>query len=128
MKKILFISLILSAFVACKKKEEEATPVATISIATPTENQIFNAGDTLHVTGTVSADGEMHGYSVKIQNLKSGEIVLNQDYDIHQASFVLNESWINTVADTTQVKITVDAVLDHEGNLKSLDRIVTCYP
>ena len=117
----------MSAIVACKKKEE-ATPVATITLITPTENQIFNAGDTLHVTGAISADGDMHGYSVKIQNLTSGETVLNQDYDLHQASFVINETWKNTVTDTTQVKITIDAVLDHEGNLKTLDRIVTCYP
>jgi hypothetical protein len=40
----------------------------------------------------------------------------------------MNEAWKNTVADTSEMKITVEVAIDHDGTLKSFERIVTCYP
>lgn len=129
MKTFLYLSLIsASLFVAsCNKHTEEDEPAtAVFTISTPVENQVYNYGDTVKIAGTISADLEMHGYNVRLVNLSTGMNVLNNGYHAHGTSFVVNESWKNTVSDTTQMKIIIDAAIDHDGNLSTLERTITC--
>ncbi len=132
MKNLLYISLLLLSvsIVSCKKETEEEEPAANavITINTPNENEVYAYGDTVKITGTIAADAEMHGYNVRLVNLSSGMNILNQGYHEHGSSFIVNESWKNSVSDTTQMKIIIDAAIDHEGNLTTKERIITCYP
>ena len=127
---IIFLGIISVALISCKKKTEDSTTLAdpTFNLAAPILNETCNYGDTLKVIGSVSAEYEMHGYNVIIKNLKTGMNVLNQGYHLHQSSYSFNESWKNTVVDTSEMKITVEVAIDHDGTLKSFERIVTCYP
>ena len=133
MKHLFYLSLcaVLFSATACKKDKDEAEtpksdPVFTLSA--PLENQVYGYGDTIRINGTVTADYEMHGYNVRLYNITSGMNVLNQGYHVHGDSFVISEIWKNTVSDTSQFKIIIDAAIDHEGTIASSERAITCNP
>ena len=127
---IIFLGIISLTVISCKKETSEPTVLAdpTFNLTSPVLNETYNFGDTINLIGSASADYEMHGYNVIIKNLKTGMNVLNQGYHLHQTSYIFDEKWKNTVTDTSQMKITIDVAIDHDGNLKSYERIVTCYP
>ena len=132
MKNIIYFGLLLAVSItSCKKEntEDEATkekPVFTFT--SPFENQVYAFGDTVKIRGTITAGYDMHGYNVKLFNVASGMNVLNQGYHEHGGDFNVNESWKNTVSDTIQMKIIVDAAIDHEGNLATKEITITCHP
>lgn len=134
MKNTIYISLILLigfSIASCKKdnpEEEKTKEQPVFTFVYPTENQVYEFGDTVQIKGTIVAAYDMHGYNVKISNTKTNTLVLNQGYHEHGSSFTFNESWKNTVADTSQMKITVDVAIDHDGNLATKEIIVTCLP
>lgn len=130
-KSIIIIFGIISLTVISCKKESEETPVLadpTFILTSPSVNATYHFGDTIKVIGNLSADYEMHGYNIILKNMNSGMNLLNQGYHLHQTSYSINELWKNTVTDTSEIKITVDVAIDHDGTLKSFERIVTCYP
>lgn len=127
---IIFLGIISLTMISCKKTNSDPIVVAdpVFNLTNPVLNETLNYGDTLKVIGTVTADYEMHGYNIIIKNLKTGMNVINQGYHLHQTSYIFDEKWKNTVTDTSQMKITIDVAIDHDGTLKSYERIVTCYP
>jgi hypothetical protein len=127
---IIFFGIISLTVISFKKETTETTVLAdpTFNLTSPIVNEIYHFGDTIKVIGSLSADYEMHGYDIILKNMKTGMNVLNQGYHLHQSSYTINEEWKNTVIDTCELKITVDVAIDHDGTLKSFERIVTCYP
>ncbi len=127
---IIFLGIISLTVFSCKKETSEPTVISdpTFNLTSPVLNETYNFGDTIKVIGSISADYDLHGYNVIIKNLKTGMNVLNQGYHLHQSSYTIDEAWKNTVVDTSEMKITVDVAIDHDGTLKSFERIVTCYP
>lgn len=135
MKKLLYISLltISAAVVSCKKEdqtEEEYEPAAvpTFTIDTPIENQSFAYGDTIKITGTITSETDMHGYNVRLIDLSTNMNLVDKVYHEHGNSFTFSESKKITVSDTTQMTIIIDAAIDHEGNIATKSRSITCYP
>lgn len=127
---IIFLGITSLTVISCKKETSEPTVLAdpTFNLTSPVLNETYNFGDTIKVIGSVSADYDLHGYNVIIKNMKTGMNVVNQGYHLHQSSYTIGEAWKNTVADTSEMKITVEVAIDHDGTLKSFERIVTCYP
>ncbi len=127
---IIFFGIISLTVISCKKETSEPTVVddPTFNLTSPVLIETYNFGDTIKVIGNVSAAYDMHGYNIIIKNLSTGMNVLNQGYHLHQSSYTFNEKWKNSVTDTSQMKITIDVAIDHDGTLKSFERIITCYP
>ena len=93
MKNYLALVLIF-AFVACSKDssdKDNELPVVTISA--PNNNQVFNAGATVAISGTVTDNKKVAEFHVHISNSTSGALLI----DIHRypatASYNLNESF-----------------------------------
>jgi hypothetical protein len=121
---IIFFALSLLIF-SCKKHEAST---ATISIIEPITNDTIAFGESLHYEGTVTGNGELHGYSVKLVNDQNGTILSEMASDNHAENYSFHEHWVNTLLDTTVVKLTVEVILDHEGNKVSKDVSVVCLP
>ena len=57
MKKIIFATLLFFAFFSgCKCKKDKDTAAPFVTIISPTENQLFNVGDSIHVKFDISDD------------------------------------------------------------------------
>ena len=109
MNKLFFIiPLIITGF-SCSKSNNRETdrvlPVVTISA--PLNNQVFTAGQTVNITGTLSDNQQLAEVHVHISNNTTGTLLV----DIHRyplsALYSLNESF--TVQSGIEYKILVIA-------------------
>jgi len=120
MKQIIYSTLAVAAisilFTACKKEE---TPIATITFNEPLANDTVLQGDSLHVEGTITGTGELHGYTLSITNKSTGAVVYTGTASNHSDSYAFHEHWINNVTATAALEIKVDVELDHDGNKSS---------
>jgi hypothetical protein len=128
MKLIVFLIASLSLIVSCKKKIEEAPVTANISISSISENDTILPSDALHLSGTITGSAEMHGYTVTFTNLTTGNPVFSKVYDLHSASYTLDETWTNNVSDTSTVQLKIVVEKDHDGNLETKTINVVCLP
>jgi len=130
MKNYLYIGLAAISLLACKKEEKNETPKADpiFAIQNPTVGQVYNYGDTIRINGTISATYDMHGYNVKLFNVQTQQLLLNQGYHTHGANFTVSEAWKNTVADTAVLKLSFIAAIDHDGGIVTKEVNITCYP
>lgn len=98
--------------VGCTK---ETTRYSTITIYNPTLNQTFCAGDTVHVNALITADIELHGYSVIIKNLTSGQQVHTIDQHSHGGTIPIGTFWINTVSEDSDMRVYINAHIDDDS-------------
>jgi hypothetical protein len=111
---IVLITSALCIALACTKKETDTTaPVITIS--SPTTNQMFNAGDSVTVSFTVT-DEDLHGYDYAIIKTATNDTIVDADIDTHANANVTEKFELTDAA--TQYKLVVGAE-DHTGNTSS---------
>jgi hypothetical protein len=129
MKKFILIALTFasfSTFIACHKHDEATS--AEITIMEPTLNDTILNGSELHVEGTIVGSGELHGYSISITNVANDSVFYTISSATHNSSYAFHEHWMNNVNDTTVMKVTIDAMLDHDGAKTSKTVNVICLP
>jgi hypothetical protein len=127
MKKLLFSLILISLFAfSCEKHTEAST--ATINFIEPAVGDTIHLGEELHVEGTVSGDGELHGYTLKIENTITSEIVKTGSTSNHAKSYVFHEHWVNNVSEPSLMKVTLEVELNHDGKKTSKELNVVCLP
>ena len=125
-KLILTLLIGLSAVVACKK-DDPATS-AVIEFIEPTATDTISAGDELHAEGTIIGNNEMHGYSLKMVNETTNEVLVNTTSSSHASSYAFHEHWVNNVTQNAVVAVTITANLDDAGNQATKTLKVVCLP
>jgi long-subunit fatty acid transport protein len=93
--KLVFIAILITTGFSCSKNNNRETdrvlPVVTISA--PLNNQVFSAGQTVNITGTLSDNQQLAEVHVHISNNSTGTLLV----DIHRyplsATYTLNESF-----------------------------------
>lgn len=101
---------------SCKKED---TPTATLTIMEPVVADTVLQGDSVHMEGTILGTGELHGYTLELTNLTSGQLVYSGSTDNHQNAYAFHEHWPNNVATTSNMRLTLTVMLDHEGHSTS---------
>jgi len=129
MKKYIWIVIAFATFLtitACHKHEEAIS--AEITFVEPSTNDTILIGTELHVEGTIVGSGELHGYSISFMNVANDSVVYTVSSAAHNNSYAFHEHWMNNVSDTTIMKVTIDAMLDHDGTKTSKSVNVVCLP
>lgn len=113
MKKNTILLILLSFIIvlACKKKETD-TVNPVISISSPTEGQMFNAGDSLLVSFSVT-DVDLHGFDYAVISTATNDTLFSGDEHTH-ASATFSRKFILEDA-ATQYILSVNGE-DHTGN------------
>jgi hypothetical protein len=127
MKKSIFLFVLLGGIVLGCSKEQVATN-ATITFVEPLVGDTLNLSEEVIVQGSINGNGEMHGFSLIMTNLSTGAVVYQLSSHEHLDSYSFHEHWANNVADTSNIRVEIQAILDHEGATikKSVD--VVCLP
>lgn len=124
MRSIILISTItLIALSGCQKKDNTVADPAgvDISIASPADGQVYHNGDTISIDADVNYISELHGYEVKVIDTASGFIVYDDAQHVHDDHFTIRDQWINTGTQAIGLKLTLTAVIDHDGNTATKD-------
>jgi hypothetical protein len=129
MKNLIFLIALAYAFtffISCKKEVEATT--ADITIWEPLENDtLLNAAE-LHMAGTITGNGDLHGYTLSVINAATDSVVYTVGSSTHTNSYSFHEHWVNNVTDTTLMKVMIDVTLNHEGTKTSKTVNVVCLP
>ena len=125
----LIIPFLSIVFLGCEKEELEPKNVtAEITITEPSLNDTIMFNEEMHFEGTIQGSAELHGYQVWFVNATTDSVLYNQVYDVHADSYNFHEHWVNTVSDTSLVKLKIDVTKDHEGNHETKEINVICLP
>ncbi|MGM0478301.1 MAG: hypothetical protein ACQERC_03685 [Bacteroidota bacterium] len=142
MKKVRFFIIGLSALVAltnCKKEDHEdhnydhddsQNKTMTVTINSPSEDQMFQLNEDIDISASISANFEMHGYEVKMFNVSNSDSLMFESFvHEHADNITASESWTNTVSAHSDVRIEVSALADHEGNERETEVVnIHCHP
>ena len=93
----------------------DTTP-PVITIATPSENQVYNSGNTIHMTGRISDDLGLYRGTIKLVNDANGLVLKEQAYEIHGLlgyNFSLSHTAVVTAASDYTVTVSFE---DHGLN------------
>ncbi|HBW85370.1 MAG TPA: hypothetical protein DEF82_01065 [Crocinitomicaceae bacterium] len=127
MKNLKFVFISFSILLMSCHKHNEATN-ADITLIEPMEGDTLLFGEELHAEGTIVGDGELHGYSLNMINQTTGETLLTKATSDHAETYSFHEHWVNSVTDTSNVKIIVEVELNHDGDMTSKEINVVCLP
>ncbi len=140
MKNVKFVLIALGALVAlnsCKKDEDdhdhdhdEENKSMQVTIDSPTEGQNFNLGEDVTISGSASANFEMHGYEVKLINESNNDSILFENFTHqHEENISFSETWTNNVDDHSDIRVEVSSLGDHEGTEKETESVhIHCHP
>lgn len=88
-----FISLILLQ--ACSKNEKASdNELPVVTITSPNNNQVFSAGETVTIKGTLSDNQKLTEVHVHISNNSTGTLLIDIHRNPGAATYSLNESFV----------------------------------
>lgn len=139
MKKVKFIIIglyVILGLTNCKKDDnndndqETETKQMIVVIDNPTADQMFALDDVITISGSITANFDMHGYEVKLFNESNSDSLMFESFTHgHGESLNFSESWTNTVSDHSDVRVEVSALGDHEGVNRETETVhIQCHP
>ena len=114
-----------TVFTSCKDDDDDhhdPHPVnsATITITSPAEGSQVNANQTVAITGSISAQNTLHGYTLTIRKKADSTVLFTENVHDHAATITINKTWnVGAVAAHTDLELEVVTALDHDGNTAS---------
>lgn len=121
----LFILWSLFNFVflsACKKDADSANPVlptVTFQVNQPIDNQIYNVGDTIKINATITSSADLHGWGLAITRKGDDSLCYSWVNHYHTSSYSIDQRWVNTLNQDTTLMLSVDAAINHSGDVVS---------
>lgn len=125
MKTVVLMS-VFALLLACKKEEKATT--ASFVFNEPLAGDTIQSYNSLHVDGSVSADGNMYGYTVRLRNNNTNSIVYEKSYDSKSKAYNFHEHWLNSVTDTALITVQVAVKLDENGTVQYGEASALCLP
>jgi hypothetical protein len=129
----LFFALAALAIVvlinSCKNDDDPIITTANISITSPAENAMFEQGTYVRITGSITTEGELHGYEIYIRQKSDNAVVFSFDEHAHGKTFSFDEQWVNKVTTHSDMELEVVAILSHEGDVTVSKKLnFHCHP
>jgi hypothetical protein len=120
-----FIScLLLSGAFSCTEsdKNEDPAPLnsAVITITSPSENYMGMPTDSVHISGTITGQQTLHGYTISIRKKADNAEVFYKSIHEHKTAIEINQKWkANGIESHTDLVLEIVTALDHDGNKAS---------
>ena len=89
---------------------------------------MFMAGDTIMIHATITSTEEIHGYTLLLENTTTSTVIMDIEEHAHDLTTHIHEMWVNNVSGHTDMKLTVTAIIDHEGTEVSETVSFHCHP
>lgn len=134
-KNTIFILLSFSLLFACKKEPDPVvqddpsdTTYPVVSITSPSENEMFHNGDTVHMIGYVS-DNELHNGVIKIMDDTTAFEYYGYYHYVHEtSSSVIDFDYVVTGVTTNSAVTLTFTYDDHAANTTVVTRKLMFMP
>jgi len=147
-KGLLFLLLGLSiGFASCKKegctnelainydKEAEKDdgacelPEIVFDITSPAVGETFGLNSAVNITGSISSNYDLTGYSLKLTNTTKGEVVLETKTETLSKTFNIDETWLNSVSHHSDMLLEITATDETDFEvLRGTSIAFHCHP
>jgi len=119
MNKLIIFLVLLSGLYSCQKKSEvTADPSqAVFTISSPVPGHIYHAGDTVHISASISYPAELHGYELKITDTITGNIVYDDAQHVHSDHFDVSAVYVPSGTQPLGLRLQLIAEVDHNGSV-----------
>ena len=124
MKRII-VPLLLASLLSCKKDATTAADntAPVITITTPASGQVFTAGQTIAITGTITDDNYIAEVHVHVSNLVTGALLM----DVHLYPAAASTSFNQSLTATAGVQYRIQVIAkDKAVNQATETRNATC--
>lgn len=112
---IAFVALCFTFLISCSKNDDPVpVPAATFNVLQPTLNQTYQAGDTVHINGTITCEANLHGYHVMVLN-SNNDTLYNKEDHAHAMELTIDEMWVNHLTEEQDLKVIISCTINHEG-------------
>ena len=124
----LLLGLTLS-LIACKHDPvsdtppADPTPTVEFSKVKPEAGDTFDFGEEVEIKVTLEANVLMHGYDIYIINLTTTDTVAEIKEHPHDYILEVEESWINNVTQSSDMRVVFEIPLNHEGEQKNVHQV-----
>lgn len=128
---LLIVALFTFTFTACKDDEETTTPeVPTVefTFTNPEGGKMYGRGDTVHIDGMISWENELHGYELTLTNTTMDSVVYTSHGHEDTKMIHIHKMWVNNVMHHSDMKLTIDALTDHDGTKETKAILFHCHP
>jgi hypothetical protein len=128
---IVLLAACTFVFAACSKKEKNVDlpkEAIEIKIEEPTAGAVFHGGETVHIHANVKSDIQLHGYTLKLTDRETGTLLYEHEEHAHGKELTAHGSWANRVTATTEARLEVAVIIDHDGNTKNATVDITLHP
>jgi len=98
-------------FSACKKETFDPT----ITVMSPTADQIVAHMDTLHIHTTIEGAENLHEWLVEVVKVADESVVFSASDHDHDEIITIHEMWVNDMDEDTDMQLRV-RVQDHLGS------------
>ncbi|OSZ79593.1 hypothetical protein CAP35_15490 [Chitinophagaceae bacterium IBVUCB1] len=111
------VILVCTMLVGCQKDNNKPQPdKVQISVSSLYNGQVFRKGDTIHIDGKISYISSLHGYSIVLKNKQLNKELFTHYEHTHSNEVPFSKSWVNTLADSTDLFLVITGEIDHDGN------------
>jgi hypothetical protein len=124
---ITLLFLVLS-IISCEKETATFATSASINFVYPAVNDTISLGEEIHAEGTIQATEMLNGYSLKMVDQTTNEVLYSAATSVKKSAYVFHEHWVNNLTDTTHVRVTVEVNLNDNGAKTSKDVMVVIIP
>ncbi|KAA9325688.1 hypothetical protein [Adhaeribacter soli] len=120
-----FIScLFLIGAFSCTESYKNDDPAphnsAVITITSPSENYMGMPTDSVHITGTITGQQTLHGYTISIRKKTDNAEVFFKSVHDHKTAIEINQKWKAAgLEGHTDLVLEIVTTLDHDGNKAS---------
>jgi hypothetical protein len=88
-----FLSVMILSAACSKNSTVKDNELPVVTITSPNNNQVFSAGETVNITGTLSDNQKLTEVHVHISNNNSGTLLIDIHRNPGTATYNLNESF-----------------------------------
>ena len=111
--KITLLLLSIAVLTSCQKHDTSpADPdKVTVTYNTALNGLTYHKGDTVNIDATIDYTGEINGVMVAITDTATDNILYQDDQDLHTDRFNLQRSWVDTYANTANLKVVITVAI-----------------
>lgn len=117
MRVFIICALLAAGFslVSCKKKKSDTTPAFTgsVTLTNPAEGDTVSGN--FSINGKITSNSEMHGYHIGVYRTDTEDLIYEKQYHLHQSAYDISETVTHSLNAVTNLKVVVEAVVEHES-------------
>ena len=99
----LLLVILLQACSGNEKMKDNEPPVVTIT--SPNNNQVFSAGETVNITGTLTDNQKLTEVHIHVSNNSTGTLLIDIHRNPGAATYSLNESFLTQAGINYKIQV-----------------------